>query len=151
MSISAPASPPCPPAVISLTFISDCRIAADERYDTIVALVQKASRANAINDITGALLLSCDQFVHTLEGPAAAVDALMGRIAVDPRHAGIVIVDRRPVASRAFAQWGLAYWGTSVFVGRLTAGAKRGDEDDVTRLLRLIREFGMEQLPPRVP
>ncbi len=94
-----------------------------------------------IDNITGALLLASDQFAHTLEGPAAAVDALMARIIVDPRQAEIVIVDWRPVAHRSFAQWDLAYWGSSVFIGRMVAGARRGDQNDVRRLLQLIREF----------
>lgn len=150
MITPTPTSTLRPLALVNLTFISDCQIPADERYDTIEVLLRHASRANAIDDITGVLLLSGNQFVHTLEGPAAAVDSLMARITVDPRHADIVIVDRRPVAYRAFVQWGLAYQGSSVSIGRMVAGALRGDQNDLTRLLQLISEFGKRPLPPQV-
>ena len=43
-----------------------------------------------------------------LEGPAQALDALLARLATDPRHRDIVILDRAPVQTRLFGQWSMA-------------------------------------------
>ena len=142
MSKPAPPLSLGPAALATLTFISTCEVEISARPVAIAALVQHAERANRLNGITGALLLTPDHFVHTLEGTDEALDALMARISFDPRHAEIVIVDRRPVAERTFAQWSLVYSGPSVFIRRLTLRAKQGDVDDTLRLLQLLREFG---------
>lgn len=131
-----------PLALINLTFISECRIPVDDQEHAIEALSRDACHSNEIADITGALLFTGQHFVESLEGPTAKVNDLMARIELDPRHTDIVVIDRRRVTSRAFARWAMAYSGRSVFVARMAAAARCGNQVEVRRLLRLIREFG---------
>lgn len=47
-------------------------------------------------------------FTHVVEGPAVAIDALMARVAADPRHDDIVILGKGPAPGRLFEAWVMA-------------------------------------------
>ncbi|CAN5408672.1 hypothetical protein BH09PSE1_BH09PSE1_30190 [soil metagenome] len=74
-----------------------------------LATVLGASQANnARRGLTGALAAHADRYVQVVEGPREALDALLTRLAGDPRHRDIRILDRRPIAARVFADWSMA-------------------------------------------
>ena len=82
--------------------------AQDEQVERILA----ASRRNNMPlGITGALLFSADCFAQTLEGPAAAVEALFESIQMDDRHYDSVVLQAGPVEAREFGDWSMAYAG----------------------------------------
>lgn len=81
------------------------------RLEDIDEIVTASARRNAWHGITGVLLFSGGQFLQVLEGPPDVVEALVGRIAVDPRHTDFEVLLRRPVSGRQFANWGMVLAG----------------------------------------
>ncbi|GJE04473.1 BLUF domain-containing protein [Methylobacterium isbiliense] len=126
----------------SLLYVSR-RAATDADIRDIVA----ASRArNAVLGVTGALVASRGRFAQVLEGPRAAVDALMDSVRRDRRHAGVEVLLYDDIDRRRFPDWTLAYCGGAQFVDGLIAAlaernAARPDPADLHRLVRAIEEF----------
>lgn len=139
--------------MINLTYVSLSRIAPDAVTAEIDLILARSSESNARDALTGGLLFTGTRFVQTLEGGAVSVDAALVRIARDPRHAGLTVIDRRAVVVRNFPDWSLSYTGPSLFVARTVArglaGFDRGAPDDVARLLRMMIEFGASPPPKR--
>lgn len=75
---------------------------------TIAGIVRQSQARNLRRGITGMLVYSEGSFFQVLEGEAADVDALFATIAGDPRHTGITLIIREPIARRAFARWSMA-------------------------------------------
>lgn len=106
-------------------------------------IVETSRVRNARLQVTGALVASRSRFAQILEGPRAAVDALMDSIRRDRRHTEVEVVLYADIERRRFPEWTLAYSGTSVFVdGLIEALAKRADTrgyaGDVQRLVQAI-------------
>ncbi|MFN6979551.1 MAG: BLUF domain-containing protein, partial [Gemmobacter sp.] len=66
------------------------------------ALVEAAALRNRRDGITGTLLARAGRYVQWLEGPAAAIEALLERLRKDPRHADLQIVSDTSRKARAF-------------------------------------------------
>lgn len=79
--------------------------------DELLELLSSARRHNSTHDITGLLLYcgSATEFLQVLEGPAAAVDALMKSIREDARHRSVNVLREGPLAERRFARWHMAF------------------------------------------
>lgn len=60
---------------------------------------------NKRDKITGCLAQPDGHFVQVVEGEADNVDRLMKRIASDPRHENVVILDQWPIEARLFQGW----------------------------------------------
>lgn len=126
----------------SLLYISR-RAATDADVRDIV----EASRArNAGLQVTGALVASGGRFAQILEGPRAAVDALMDSIRRDRRHSGVEVLTYEDIERRRFPGWTLAYAGTAQFVdGLIGTLAERAAPEphpaDLRRLIQAIEEF----------
>ncbi len=71
-------------------------------------ILAESQRNNDRDGLTGALAAQRERYIQVLEGPAQALDALLARLATDPRHRDIVILDRAPVQTRLFGQWSMA-------------------------------------------
>jgi len=76
-------------------------------YETMTELLGVACARNKKDGITGLLSYSDGNFFQCLEGPRTIVSRTLARIYRDPRHADIVVVDARVVASRVFPDWGM--------------------------------------------
>jgi hypothetical protein len=118
--------------VFTLVYLSR-ETAALARAD-LLALLEVSRRRNAERGISGLLVHKAGHFLQILEGPQAAVEGLMVKIAADPRHGGVVVVLRQAGTARAFADWSMAL-------------ADWPDEDAATTaawsaLLEQIRESG---------
>jgi hypothetical protein len=72
-------------------------------------LLDVARRNNASLGVSGMLLYNDGNFIQYVEGEEADVRALFARIAVDPRHSGVLTVSEGPVDHRVFADWSMGF------------------------------------------
>ncbi|TVQ94217.1 MAG: BLUF domain-containing protein [Chromatiaceae bacterium] len=70
-------------------------------------LVSRSAEHNRAAGIAGLLLLSGDRFLQVLEGPAAPVNRLFGRIMRDPRHHDIEIIAYEQIGPSYFDDWAM--------------------------------------------
>jgi hypothetical protein len=75
----------------------------------LVDILNTARENNKRLNVTGMLLFKDGNFMQVLEGEAETVDALYQRIKRDPRHHQILLISRRPVESRNFGEWEMAF------------------------------------------
>ncbi len=76
-------------------------------------LLRSARAKNARLNVTGMLLYHDGNFIQALEGPRAAVAAIQERIALDPRHHGMLVLHRTRIETRSFAEWSMGFVDTS--------------------------------------
>ncbi len=125
--------------VYQLVYISRATRPLDD--PELTRLATAAARFNGGHDITGLLLHDGSRFIQALEGPQPAVEALMTRIARDPRHDSIAYIERRTVAGRQFGGWAMDARRVR------DAGGAQAFLDDLKRLLapvddhRLVAAF----------
>ena len=110
-----------------------------------------ARRANARDDITGALIARQDLYLQLLEGPEDKVRAAYDRIARDDRHVEVTpLVDRR-VTERLFPGWAMRDDPAQSWVWTAEAvrdGAiDRTSEDEVVGFFTRLAKQGV--VPPR--
>jgi hypothetical protein len=74
----------------------------------LAAILAESHRNNLQAGLTGVLAAHRDRYIQVIEGPRPALDALLRRLEGDVRHKEIRILDRRPVATRRFADWTMA-------------------------------------------
>jgi len=82
-------------------------IPAEGRKAELGSLFSQA-RSNKAQQITGALLVSDNWFVQTLEGDEELVRALFERIAEDSRHDSVSLLDAGHVDGAVFSRWAMA-------------------------------------------
>lgn len=76
--------------------------------DDHLAILEVSRRNNGMDGISGILWCMKGRFLQLLEGPPESVSAAFARIARDPRHDDIRIIDDREVPRRQFADWAMA-------------------------------------------
>jgi hypothetical protein len=91
-----------------LIYRSHSRLPEDGRRAELGALFTGARSHNKSQQITGALLLSGEWFVQTLEGDELRVRSLFEHIEKDARHDSVSVLETGTVASRAFPRWSMA-------------------------------------------
>ena len=74
----------------------------------LVAILGESQRNNDRAGLTGALAAHGERYIQVVEGSAGALDGLLLRLGRDKRHRDIVILERSPIAARAFADWSMA-------------------------------------------
>jgi len=84
---------------------SACRPAPED----LEAILAASRRNNDAEGITGMLLFDSDVFLQVLEGARAAVSACFLRIARDPRHRDVEVLNACNVDERLFADWSMHY------------------------------------------
>ncbi len=72
-------------------------------------ILLRSQAFNASAGITGLLLFHEGDFLQCIEGPEAAVHALMERIQRDRRHANLDILESAPCDARVFPDWPMGY------------------------------------------
>jgi hypothetical protein len=75
----------------------------------LVALLNHARAANARRGVTGMLVYSDGSFFQVIEGAQEVVEALLDRIALDPRHERLTRIIHEPIARRTFGEWTMGY------------------------------------------
>lgn len=84
---------------------------ATGRTDSLLnmaTILAESQRNNARDGLTGALAAHDGRFIQVIEGSPGALDGLLRRLAPDPRHRDIVVLDRRPITARSFEDWTMA-------------------------------------------
>lgn len=94
-------------SLIHLIYVST----ATHEFDTaeLDGLLAQAATKNTTGALTGMLLYAGGCFMQVLEGEAADVDATFARIARDPRHSDIVVLERGPIEARSFPNWRMGF------------------------------------------
>lgn len=80
-------------------------------YDTgmLNGILMDARRANARDDITGALICREDLYLQLLEGPEEQVRNTVERIRRDDRHVDMEMHVEKGVSSRLFGEWAMLH------------------------------------------
>jgi hypothetical protein len=91
-----------------LIYRSHDRIPPEQRKAALGDLFSHARSNNKRLDLTGALLVTDDWFVQTLEGDEGTVRALFAKIEQDPRHDRVEVLEADQVEGRVFARWAMA-------------------------------------------
>jgi hypothetical protein len=73
--------------------------------DTIDAILTASRKNNLTLGVTGLLCHSGDIFMQLLEGGRDAVNQLYTKIANDPRHGNVILLDYEEIDERRFASW----------------------------------------------
>ncbi len=93
-----------------LTRLTYASIASDPLTPAgVQAIVDHARAANERRQVTGMLVFDRNCFLQTLEGRREAVSETFCRIAADPRHRRILLMDVLPVDERLFANWTMGF------------------------------------------
>lgn len=72
-------------------------------------ILETAYHRNRADQITGYLVRTPSYYFQYLEGPSAAVDALVADIQSDKRHDRFELLQDRTVPSRRFRNWAMGY------------------------------------------
>lgn len=75
----------------------------------LTEILEKSREKNERLNITGFLLYDDSSFLQVLEGPDAAVEAVMGAIMKDDRHANIRLLSQKQITEREFGDWAMAF------------------------------------------
>ncbi len=94
--------------VFRLVYRSHSLIPEQDRKVVLGSIFSDARSNNKRKHITGALLLSDDWFVQTLEGEEASIKELYDKIEADPRHDQVKLLEMKPAADRVFSRWAMA-------------------------------------------
>jgi hypothetical protein len=94
-------------ALIHLIYVSTASIDYDD--DELDRMLESSVRHNTSQHVTGMLLYARGNFIQVLEGEDTAVDETYDRIAKDPRHKGLIVIEREPIKKRDFDQWNMGF------------------------------------------
>jgi hypothetical protein len=109
----------------TLTYTSRARL--DLRDEDLTAIHQTARHLNALDGTTGLLLFDGARFLQIIEGSEDAIDNLVERLRMDPRHSAFEIRDERFVERRSFPDW-------SMELLRVSAGYRTATDEVATML-----------------
>ena len=120
------------------------------REDEILEILRVARINNEKLDVTGMLLYREGNFLQVLEGPASAIDSMIQKIKRDPRHQGVILMSRKNIDERQFADWSMAFRNMSKDAGAepayspfLESDFEMDDEvgEQSQLVFRLLRRF----------
>ena len=72
-------------------------------------ILESSVKNNKPRGITGMLLYFGGGFLQVLEGEETEINAMYRKIESDPRHQGIVVIERTPVEMRSFPSWSMGF------------------------------------------
>lgn len=78
-------------------------------HPEVARILVQSRRNNSRQRIGGGLYFADGSFFQCLEGREAEVDALYERLAEDPRHREIHLLDRRLIDEPAFGDWAMKH------------------------------------------
>ena len=112
--------------VFRLIYRSHSLVASDDRAKVLGDIFTTARRHNRELGISGALMITDEAFVQTLEGDESAVRGLFASISRDRRHDQVVLIEETS-APRIFGRWAMAKVSTEGGPDiRLLSNAGRG-------------------------
>lgn len=93
--------------MLSLVYVSSAsRAFSPSELTTLLAV---SRRNNTRDAISGMLVYRDGDFLQILEGPEAAVRTTYARIARDPRHGRVMVLDESHIETRAFGDWSMGF------------------------------------------
>lgn len=93
--------------MIRVTYIS--QEASPLSADALLGLLSECHRNNTARGLTGMLLFGNGTFLQSLEGEREVVEALMQKIARDPRHTGMKILRQDSIDERQYVDWSMGF------------------------------------------
>jgi diguanylate cyclase (GGDEF)-like protein/PAS domain S-box-containing protein len=120
------------PQVYYLIYISNAGEAIAPEH--VQGIVTESRESNASEGITGLLIHQNGYFMQLLEGRREPVEALMARIAEDPRHSEPLVVVRGYARQRLFSNWSMGFWDLEA-----TAGADSQPTAQHSRSISLLK------------
>lgn len=99
-----------------ISYVSVAAEADEAANESAMVICAFAEQHNARHDITGILTLHGGRYAQVLEGPEAALRALITRIEADPRHHSVRVISDGPISKRRYANWSMAYRDPKEFV-----------------------------------
>ncbi len=75
----------------------------------LMDLLARCQRNNQAAGVTGMLLYKNGNFMQVLEGEQSAVQGVYDRIAIDPRHTGVLRLLREDLRERQFPNWSMGF------------------------------------------
>ena len=103
-------NPPGQPGYQQILYLS--RLVSGYSYDVFAAICRVARAFNDDSELRGILLFDGHRFDQLIEGPAPAAQALMARIARDPRHTALNLrVDRLLQVPSPLSGWRPGFCG----------------------------------------
>src|SRR6201992_805442 len=94
--------------LVRLIYVSRSQIPPSDLQETIRQILIKSISNNRKVDVTGQLLSRGGYFMQLLEGPAAGVRETYDRVAADPRHDEVRLIDVSPASERLFRDWDMS-------------------------------------------
>lgn len=98
-------------------------------HPEVARILVQSRRNNARQRIVGGLYFADGSFFQCLEGREAEVQALYDRLAVDPRHRDVRLLDRREIEEPAFGDWAMKHVPNAPEVQQLLARHGRSGFD----------------------
>lgn len=95
----------------------------DGIHPEVSRILSQSRRNNARSGIVGALHYADGHFLQVLEGPRTAVEALVQRLARDPRHQRFTVVRSQAIDAASFASWSMKFVPSAADVRALLAQA----------------------------
>ena len=97
---------------VRLLYVS--RSAGPQTTTVTRSILEKAQTHNNAQGISGVLCQGQGFFIQVLEGERSRVNALFRRIAADPRHKDVELLQYEEIQSRQFGKWSMALVNLSV-------------------------------------
>lgn len=88
-----------------LIYYSTTAFGPHEAEEELTGILNTSAPANSERGISGALAYADGRFLQALEGDRLAVLDVYDRIARDPRHRDLTILENRPIPVRRFPNW----------------------------------------------
>ena len=97
---------------VRLLYVS--RSAGPQTTTVTRSILEKAQGHNNAQGISGVLCQGQGFFIQVLEGERSRVNALFRRIAADPRHKDVELLQYEEIQTRQFGKWSMALVNLSV-------------------------------------
>lgn len=88
--------------------IYSSRATGSNLRDDHQSILAASRRNNGMDGVSGILWIRGDRYLQLLEGPPDSVAGTFDRIADDPRHTGITVLEDEPAVERQFGDWAMA-------------------------------------------
>lgn len=139
-------------ALIHLIYVSTATRELDAAE--LDKILEASARHNTPQHVTGMLLYAEGNFMQVLEAEEEAIDETYSRIASDPRHTDLFVIEREPIERRDFDQWSMgfrrlgateaaAHPAYAPFFERGFDAAQIGAHPGLA--LDMLKEFGLDQ------
>ncbi|MFK8036137.1 MAG: BLUF domain-containing protein [Hyphomicrobiales bacterium] len=88
-------------------------------FRQVRSVLETATQNNLESGLTGGLLFNPTYFAQVMEGDRQVISDTFCRIAQNPKHKNIVILDAQPISERIFKSWHVGFAGKSELAKKL--------------------------------